>query len=409
MRPAFELVVVGGGPVGAALATLAVRHAGIPATRVAIIEREPPPTWHDDAPADLRVVALSRASIRVLEACGAWEGIAAARTYPYEHMHVWHERHAPRSPQALVFDAAEFAEPDLGCIVENRLIQARALEAAAAEGVELVSEPLEALTFEDRGVQVDAGPRRLDAALVVGADGGSSRVRELAGLGVRTQAYGQTALVANVRAARAHEDSCWQRFLGYGTLALLPLAPGECSIVWSVLDAEADRLRGLSDAGFEAALTQASDEVLGALRLTSARRAFPLTRQSALHYVRERVALVGDAAHVIHPLAGQGVNLGFLDAAALADALASARREREDPGALRVLRPYERARKAENELMALALDAFDRFLATGSGPVARVAQAGLGWVNRAPEIRREFASRALGLAGNLPGPARRRA
>jgi 2-octaprenylphenol hydroxylase len=191
-----------------------------------------------------------------------------------------------------------------------------------------------------------------------------------------------------------------------GTLALLPLADGTSSIVWSADEARAQELLAATPAEFARALDEGSDRALGATRLVSERRSFPLQRLSAPRYVTERVALLGDAAHVVHPLAGQGVNLGILDAAALAQLVLEATAAGEDPGALRVLRAYERWRKSEVALMSTAIDAFDRLLAHGTGPVARVAQAGLGVVNRSQELRRFFIQRALGLQGELPRVAR---
>ena len=191
-----------------------------------------------------------------------------------------------------------------------------------------------------------------------------------------------------------------------GTLAFLPLADGTSSIVWSADEARAADLLSLSDTGFALELDRASDLALGGTRLVSERLSFPLVRLAAQRYVAQRVALIGDAAHVVHPLAGQGVNLGLLDAAALAQQVTSAVALREDPGALRVLRAYERWRKSEVAGMAQAIDAFDRLLAHGAGPVSRLAQRGLAWVNRSQELRRFFIRRALGLSGELPEAAR---
>ncbi len=192
-----------------------------------------------------------------------------------------------------------------------------------------------------------------------------------------------------------------------GTLAFLPLADGTSSIVWSADDDVASTLLAASPIEFASELDRASDLALGATRLVSERASFPLRRLAAHRYVAQRVALIGDAAHVVHPLAGQGVNLGLLDAAALAQLMLDARREREDPGALRVLRQYERWRKSEVAFMSSAIDAFDRFLAHGTGPLSRLAQRGLGWVNRSQELKRLFIGRALGTEGELPRAAQR--
>jgi 2-octaprenylphenol hydroxylase len=218
--------------------------------------------------------------------------------------------------------------------------------------------------------------------------------------------FNETAIVATVATERPHEKTAWQRFMRNGTLAFLPLADGTSSIVWSADNSLATDLVALSATEFETELNRASDLALGPTRLVSERVAFPLSKVGAHHYVTQRCALIGDAAHVVHPLAGQGVNLGLLDAATLAQLILDARSEREDPGALRVLRKYERWRKSEVAFMSTAIDAFDRFLAHGSGPLSRLAQRGLGWVNRSQEIKRLFVNRALGVAGELPRAAR---
>ncbi|MBV6424446.1 MAG: 2-octaprenylphenol hydroxylase [Steroidobacteraceae bacterium] len=406
MTPDYDLAVVGGGAVGAAFAALAVREALYAAGRVVVIERERPAPFVPGEAYDLRVVALSRASTRILATAGAWDAIAAARVSPYERMRVWHESFAVDSGEALVFDAAELGEPNLGFIVESRLIQSALLASLEASGVTILAGAVEALSLAPALAAVDIGGRRVTARLVVGADGGRSRVRELAGMPVSSRDFEQQAIVANVMTARAHEDTAWQRFLGYGTLAFLPLANGQCSIVWSVGNERAAALRALDVPAFERELTQALDGALGEVRLASSRVAIPLIATRALHYVRERCALIGDAAHTVHPLAGQGVNLGFLDAATLAEELAGARAEGEDPGALRILRRYERRRRPENELMSRAMGGFNDWLALGRGPVAQVARRGLGIVNRMGPAKHFIARRALGIAGDLPAAAR---
>jgi 2-octaprenylphenol hydroxylase len=434
MSDVLDVLIVGGGPVGACMGALLARGAGqggATAFRVAILEPHRPALPLAGAPIDPRVVAVSRASERILQAAGAWESIRVARSdagpgsvgvdrapsdvgangaggnrgarvCAYERMRIWHESVPPTSPDVLVFDAADVGEPNLGYIVENRLLQAALLDAFVEAGGQIEAAALVSLQIGAEGVTVETTAGKLVARLVIGADGAQSAVRQAVGLTADHSDYLQTAIVATVATEHAHQKTAWQRFMRDGTLAFLPLVDGTSSIVWSADNTIAEGLLEASLTEFEAALHRASAGALGATRLASERASFPLRRLAAHHYAAQRVGLIGDAAHVVHPLAGQGVNLGLLDAAALAQLFLEARREREDPGALRVLRQYERWRKSEVAFMGTAIDAFDRLLAHGRGPLSRLAQRGLGWVNRSQELKRFFIARALGTAGELP-------
>jgi 2-polyprenylphenol 6-hydroxylase len=409
MTEILDVLVIGGGPVGACAAALLARgvdSGAASAFRVAVLEPHRPQMPALEAPVDPRVIAISRSSERIVQAAGAWSAIW--RLSPYERMRIWHESVPPISPGSLMFDAADVGEPNLGYIVENRVLQAALLDSFVAAGGRIEPAHFVDLRIEADAVTVETSSGTLSARLVIGADGAQSAVRQAVGLTVDSSDYRETAIVATVATERPHEKTAWQRFMRNGTLAFLPLADGTSSIVWSADNDLASVLLGGSSADFAAQLDHASDRALGGTRLVSERASFPLRRLAAHHYAAQRVALIGDAAHVVHPLAGQGVNLGLLDAAALAELLLEGRREREDPGALRVLRHYERWRKSDVAFMSSAIDAFDRFLAHGRGPLSRLAQKGLGWVNRSHELKRFFVSRALGTAGELPQVARMR-
>jgi 2-polyprenylphenol 6-hydroxylase len=409
MTPAYDIVIVGAGLAGACAAALLVRHAGIEPQGVALLAGELPGAARppSDAPPELRVVAISRASERVLRAAGAWARLDQARLCAYERMRVWHQASAATGADALCFDAADIGEPNLGYIAENRALLWACIDSFRAAGGTLVSAQLAAAAIGPEGAGLECTDGRgLSARLLVGADGPQSLVRDCAGLTVRTHDYRQLAIVATVRTARAHENTAWQRFLPTGPLAFLPLFDGSSSIVWSLDEPQAPELRDCSEAQFNQQLEAAVDGVLGATALASERASFALRSMAAESYVAPRCALIGDAAHVIHPLAGQGANLGLLDAAALCEAVASATAQREDPGALRVLRGYEQQRRTHNLFMDAAMSAFHSGFGVSRGPAAWLINRALGAVNRSGALKRAFARQALGTAGELPRLAR---
>jgi 2-octaprenyl-3-methyl-6-methoxy-1,4-benzoquinol hydroxylase len=388
-RDALDVVVAGAGVVGSS-AALALARAGL---RVAIVEAREPETWRAEAP-DLRVFALAADASVLLEGLGAWPAIAAARAHPYRRMRVWDAA----GGSELCFDAEALGQAQLGYIVENGLLVDRLWSALSREAniARHCPDALEGFEQDEEGVDVAlASGGRLRARLLLGADGAHSRVRELARIGWRGETYGQRAIVAYVRSEKPHEDTCWQRFLPSGPLAFLPCADGRSSIVWSLPEAEAARLLALDDARFLAELTRAFDARLGEVVECSARRAFPLERRLADDMLAGRVALLGDAAHVVHPLAGQGVNLGLRDVAALAETMASAQAAGRDPAGVRLQR-WARGRESDNAIAAQAFDAINRTFSNDS-PLPTLLRGHLLGIANLPPIARLLWRRAAGV------------
>jgi 2-polyprenylphenol 6-hydroxylase len=398
----FDAVIVGGGMVGLCVAALLARDERLDGWRIALVEPSAPRPPADDA-VDLRVSALSRASQRILGAAGAWDAIAT-HACPYERMVVWDAASTHDARDALRFDAAETGEPDLGHIAENLRVQWALAEAPSLRGVTQLRAGLEALEFDHESARVVLGDgRSVSTALVIGADGGGSRTRELCGIGRAGWSYGQTAVVAHLRTEQPHAHTAWQRFLPDGPIAYLPLRDGRVSLVWTTTPAAAEGLIMAEPAEFNRQVTQASSRVLGDAVLDSGRAGFPLALWHAREYVKPRLALVGDAAHTIHPLAGQGVNLGFLDAASLVEVLGDAVESGEDPAGTRALRRYARWRRAENALLLGTTDTINRLFGERSVGVAAARRLGLALISAQPAVRRVLVRRALGLAGDLPG------
>jgi 2-octaprenylphenol hydroxylase len=407
-----DILIVGGGMVGLTCATLLAQYGEDTARSfsIGIVETSPPAPVPPNADIELRVSALSRISQTILQFSGIWPAIAATRISPYRRMCVWQADGAAGSARSISFDAAELGEPDLGCIVENGVIRRAAWErvnAMHSVSLHLGSAPAALHEETDALELILENGQRLRTRLLVGADGARSWVRQALGVTSREREYGQRAIVAHVESQRSHRETAWQRFIAGGPVALLPLDDGRSSVVWSCPDATAAELMAADKKIFDQRLTLATDQVLGSLTTTTERADFPLSLAYAQRYTGRRYALIGDAAHRVHPLAGQGANLGLLDAAALAETLAVQQASPViDPGDPVILRRYERWRKGDNLLTMGVLDGLHRLFGAGWVPAARLGGLGLGIVDRLAPVKRRLALYAMGDSGDLPMAAR---
>jgi len=343
----------------------------------------------------------------MLEAVDAWEAIASRRLCPYRDLSVWDgEAHGRTN-----FHARDAGVAELGYIVENRVLQLSLWETLQKQPhVEcLCPVSLESIACDDQGaiVHLSGAPKSsLRARLVVGADGAQSMVRQQAGIAVTSSQYDQHALVANVTTALPQQQITWQRFVPSGPQAMLPLCGSRASLVWYNTEEEVGRLKALDNASFINELCTSFPEELGGIETVEARASFPISKAHANSYVSQRVALAGDAAHTVHPLAGQGVNLGLLDAATLAEVLLKAHSAGRDIGAPQVLARYERWRRGSNTLMIESLDAIHKTFSPQPVWFQQLRSAGLNTVNRIRPLRNRLMQHAMGTEGDLPRIAR---
>lgn len=383
-----DVAVVGGGIVGAAAAA-ALSQAGF---ATVLIESGRRPAVFDHGEYDPRVYAIAPSSRRFLEALGVWSLIAASRIAPIDVMRVWQ-----RDPdRALRFDAAEAGSTALGWIVEHRLL-ADVLWSALPDSVGVSAVTVESARFSESGVSLALSDgSTVDAALVVGAEGANSGLREAAGIGTEGWSYASTAVVCHMTCVVPHHGEALQRFLATGPIAFLPLSDGRRSLVWSTTDSEARELTALSDEAFSRHLIDAVQGAAGRIGPITRRLMFPLRLMHAERYVAPRFALVGDSAHVIHPLAGQGLNLGLADVEKLVEELAAAKAAGRDWTALRTLRRFERARADANlEMMALT-DGLHRAFHLKAPLLRGLFGRGMEWVDQVPAIKRGLMRRAQG-------------
>lgn len=395
----FDVVVVGGGMVGATVAC----GLGGSGLKVAVIDQAFPAPFEHDQPHDLRVSALSIASRHILESVGAWQGILSRRYCPFRRMRVW------EAAGDTEFCSDDIGFEELGYIVENRVTQLALLERLKDfDNIKLFCPAT--IQRIDYGLSVDDHRSRvelndgsvLSADVLVGADGGNSKVRQIAGIGVTSWDYRQHALVIYVETDYPQQDITWQRFVPSGPQAFLPLSGSYASLVWYNSPDAIMRLKSLPNDRLLSELTEAFPECLGRIKAILGVASFPLKRQHAQNYVKPGVALVGDAAHMINPLAGQGVNIGLLDAAALVEVLIEAYRVGRNIGSASELMRYEKARRLDNLRMMTVMDVFYRVFSNEITPVKFLRNLGLGLAEHVTPAKKKVMRVAMGLDGHLP-------
>lgn len=379
----MSILILGAGLTGLATA-VALEQKGFNVTVVDM--REPKPSFNPDEYA-LRVSAMNSRSTQLFEQLGILESIQSKRYQPYECMRVWCDT------GDIHFHAGELGVKWLGSIVENCVIEDALLE--TYQGPIKVGKPIALSTHNGVTLTMESS-EVLKADLIIGADGAHSWVRSAAKIETDIIAYQQKGVVAVVESEQVHHNTAYQRFLTTGPLAFLPLDnPKYCSIVWSCPDPMADELTAMSEGDFNAALTEAFEATLGAAKVISKRAAFPLKHHHAKTYVKERVCLVGDAAHAIHPLAGQGANLGFGDVIALTEILLEAQQKQRPIYTLHTLSKYERARRKDNELIRQAMTALNNLFSNEKPLLSALRGAGLNVVNELASVKALLAGHCL--------------
>jgi len=394
----YDAVVIGGGLVGN-ITALSLAQAGFDVASVEF--REPQSAPQRDHFAQ-RVSAISPASQNILQALDVWPRLDPSRYCAYAHMQVWDQG----GRGEIHFDAGEAGLPVLGTIIENRELEWELNQCLAQQRITQYR-PARLEQYREVGdfLEITLDQCQLQTRLLIGADGTHSRVRELAGIQVRERDYQQRAVVAVVRCRDWHHNTARQRFLNTGPLAFLPLPENHNSIVWSTTVEHAEALVEMEDGQFCGHLEAAFESCLGPVLSVGPRAAFPLRQVLAQRYLAPRVALVGDAAHTIHPLAGQGVNLGILDAAALAEVLQALHTDGRDIGLMANLRAYERWRRGHNTLVAQAMSGFVNLFGTDSQPLRGLRNLGFDLSNKALPVKRLFMHYASGLSGHIPALA----
>ena len=385
----FDILIAGGGITGLTLAC-ALAPTGL---RMGVIDRQEPPAFTEAC--SLRVSAINRASLEVFDHAGALESMQQLRASPFREMHVWDSTGVGE----IHFDSADLGLDTLGYIIENNVIQLALLEIVKqSDDIDwLCSAQIESLDIDVEHKQVRlVGGDELSAKLLVGADGSQSIVRKAMGIELERKSYRQQAIVCTVATEYDHQQTAWQCFLPTGPLAFLPLADGHCSIVWSLDEKQAEAMMALDETEFSQRLEQAFEYRLGSVETVSERAMFPLGHGHVDKYVQAGVALIGDAAHNIHPLAGQGANLGIMDAASLARVIDDALKAGRQWSAHHTLRKYERSRKGDNRIMEATMTGFKQLFGNDNPLLTEIRNTGLNLVDHAPAVKQLFIKQALG-------------
>ncbi|MBN46036.1 MULTISPECIES: UbiH/UbiF/VisC/COQ6 family ubiquinone biosynthesis hydroxylase [unclassified Methylophaga] len=388
MKHDYDVIIVGGGMVGTTFALLLAQQTQL---QIALIEaHQPEKLALEDAPLQ-RVSAINPASQQILSAVNIWQSLFPSRLGPFDKMQVWET-----ADSNLYFNAAEIGTAYLGHIVENRHIQQQAIAEIRKHPQITFICPAQPEQYQAGQIRLENG-KKLTAGLIVAADGARSMLREQTGIQSRGWAYQQHGLVATIRTEKSHQKTAWQRFLPGGPLAFLPLHDGHlCSIVWSLPTEAAKQMKALDKSDFELQLAEAFEYRLGNVELVSERASFPLALAHAKEYVKPGFALLGDAAHTIHPLAGQGVNIGLQDAKALADVIVWAEANQRQIGSLHTLKKYQRRRLAENLLMQFSMDGFHRLFTQSASPISWLRTTGMQQVNKSQWLKNCFMLQAIG-------------
>ncbi|MER0124890.1 3-demethoxyubiquinol 3-hydroxylase [Franconibacter daqui] len=387
----IEVVVVGGGMVGAA-AALGLAQNGF---QVAVIDHAAPPAFDAAGAPDIRISSISSASVDLLKGLGVWQAVKAMRSHPYRQLETWEWESAH-----VVFNADELKLPELGYMVENNVLQRALWEALEAHPRVTLYCPAQLTQMRRRSAGYElmlADGLALDAKLVIGADGANSQVRKWAGIGLHAWHYHQACMLITVQCEAAPGESTWQQFTPDGPHAFLPLFDNWASLVWYDRPARIRQLQTLGMAQLQREIEKAFPARLGKVTPVAS-GAFPLTRRHALHYVQPGLALIGDAAHTIHPLAGQGVNLGYRDVEALLDVVINARGNGEAWSTEPVLKRFERRRQIDNFIMQSGMDLFYAGFSNDLPPVRMLRNLGLMAAQRAGVLKRQALKYALGLS-----------